>query len=93
MSDLLTVKFFTVNQQTPDIKCDSLRIPISDKINGEFSGYYGIRKGHAKAIFSLKAGKITAILNDKEIFSANIPDGFAIVENNEVSITVDKITE
>ena len=92
MSDLFTVKFFTVNQQTPDVECDSIRIPVSDKTNGEFSGYYGIRKGHAKAIFSLKAGKLTASLNGKDVFSADIPDGFAIVENNVVSITVDSIS-
>lgn len=93
MENLLAVKFFTVNGQIPVIKCDSVRLPVADKLNGEFSGYYGIRKGHAKAVFALTAGKVTAILDNEEVFSADIPDGFAIVENNEVSITVDKVTE
>lgn len=93
MENLLAVKFFTVNHQIPVIECDSIRLPIADKLNGEFSGYYGIRKGHAKAVFALKAGKVTATLNEETIFSAEITDGFAIVETNEVNITVDKVSE
>ncbi len=93
MDNLLAVKFFTVNHQIPVIECDSIRLPIADKLNGEFSGYYGIRKGHAKAVFALKAGNVTATLNEETIFSAEITDGFAIVENNEVNITVDKVSE
>lgn len=93
MENLLAVKFFTVNGQIPVIKCDSVRLPVADKLNGEFSGYYGIRKGHARTVFALKAGNVTATLNEKTVFSAEITDGFAIVENNEVSITVDKVTE
>ena len=93
MKDLLSVKFFTVDHQIPDIKCDGIRLPIADKINGDFSGYYGIRKGHTKAVFALSEGEVTATLNDEAIFTAHISDGFAIVENNEVNITVDKVTE
>lgn len=93
MKDLLSVKFFTVDRQIPVIECDSIRLPIADKLNGEFSGYYGIRKGHTKAVFALAEGEVTATVNDEKIFSAHISDGFAIVENNEINITVDKVTE
>ena len=33
------------------------------------------------------------IADKLNIFSAHISDGFAIVENNEINITVDKVTE
>lgn len=93
MENLLSVKFFTVNRQVPVIECDSIRLPVSDKLNGEFSGSYGIRKGHAKAVFALTSGKVTATLKGETIFTADISDGFAIVENDEVNITVDKVNE
>lgn len=93
MGNYLTVKFFTVDRQIPEIKCDSVCVPVSDNSKGEFSGVYGIKKGHAKAVFSLKAGNVTVNSNGEKIFSASISDGFAIVENNEVRITIDKVEE
>ena len=93
MKDVLTVKFFTVGQQIPDMECDSVRLPVSDNMKGEFSGSYGIRKGHAKAVFSLKSGKILLTASEKTVFEADISDGFATVENNEVCITVSDVKE
>ncbi len=93
MENHLTVKFFTVDRQIPDIKCDSVCLPVSDNSKGEFSGSYGIKKGHAKAVFSLKAGEMTVNADGIQVFSANISAGFAIVENNEVRITVDTVEE
>ena len=91
MKDGLTVRIVTVNHQIPDIQCDGVRVPISDSAKGDFSGYYGIKKGHAKAVFSLRAGKITLTKNENTIFTAEISDGFALIENNEVNVIVDKI--
>ena len=93
MKDVLTVKFFTVGQQIPDMDCDSVRLPISDNLKGDFSGSYGIRKGHANAVLSLKSGKIILTSNEKTVFEADISDGFATVENNEVCITVSDVKE
>ena len=93
MKDVLTVKFFTVDRHIPDLECDSVRLPVSNSIKGDFSGSYGIKKGHAKAVFSLKAGKIILTSNEKTVFEADISDGFAMVENNEVCITVDSVNE
>ena len=93
MENCLTVKFFTVDRQIPDIKCDSIRLPVSDNSKGEFSGSYGIKKGHARAVFSLKAGLVTINADSEQIFLVNISDGFAIVENDEVRITVDSVEE
>lgn len=91
MEHYLTVKIFTVDRQLPEIKCDSVRLPVSDSSKGEFSGSYGIKKGHAKAVFSLRKGKVVASSEGEQIFSTGISDGFAMVENNEVRITVDTV--
>lgn len=93
MKELLTVKFFSVENQAADVESDSVLLPVSDDINGGFSGSYGIRKGHAKAVFSLKAGKVVLSEKGKVIFSANISEGFATVENNVVCITVSSMDE
>ena len=93
MKDVLTVKIFTVGHRIPDMECDSVRLPISDNVKGEFSGSYGIRKGHAKAIFSLRSGKVILTSGEKTVFEADISDGFATVENNEVCITVNDVKE
>lgn len=93
MNDILTVKFFTVNSRVADIECDSVRLPVSDSVNGKFSGLYGIRKGHAKAVFSLKEGTVILSSNEKTVFQADISEGFATVENNTVCIAVNSISE
>ena len=93
MKDRLTVSFFSVERQFPEIECDSVQLPVSDNSKGEFSGSYGIRKGHAKAVFSLKAGKVILSEKGKPVFSAAISEGFATVENNSVCITVTSMEE
>lgn len=93
MKDVLTVSFFCVDRQVSDMECDSVRLPVSDNVKGEFSGSYGIRKGHARAVFSLKAGKVILTSDGKTVFETDISDGFATVENNEVSITVNGMNE
>ena len=93
MSDVLTVRFFTVDRRVPDVECESVRLPVSDNMKGDFFGSYGIRKGHARAVFSLKAGKVVLTSGDETVFEAEISDGFATVENNEVNITVDSVKD
>ena len=91
MNDVLTVRFFSVDCQIPATECDSVRLPVSDTLKGGFSGSYGIKKGHAKAVFSLESGKVILTSNGKTVLEARISDGFATVENNEVCITVNSI--
>ncbi|MBR5246581.1 MAG: hypothetical protein IKV25_04330 [Clostridia bacterium] len=93
MKDNLTVSFFTVDRQIPPMECDSVRIPVADSTKGEFSGFYGIKKGHARAVFALKSGIVTIAKDGEAVFTAKISDGFAMVEDNEVNITVDRIEE
>lgn len=82
---------FTPHRQFPPLECDSVKLNISDSISGKFSGSYGIRKGHAKAVFSLAEGKISVSLKGEEIFSAQCKGGFATVENDEVRVIADGI--
>ncbi len=84
---------FTPHRQFPSLECDSVKLPIADSVSGKFSGSYGIRKGHAKAVFALAEGKITVSLKEKELFSAECDGGFATVEKDEVRVTADGIKE
>ena len=84
---------FTPHRQFPSLECDSVKLNIADNINGKFSGSYGIRKGHANAIFSLAEGEISVNLDGQNIFSAQCGEGFATVENNDVRVVVDLVTD
>ena len=84
---------FTPDRQLPSVECDSVKLNIADSITGEFSGLYGIRKGHAKAVFTLKKGRITVSEKGQELFSADCGEGFATVDGDEVRVTVDSFNE
>lgn len=84
---------FTPHRKLPSLECDSVKLPVSDSISGKFSGSYGIRKGHAKAAFSLAEGNISVALGEKEIFTAECQGGFATVENDDVRVITDGIKE
>ncbi len=84
---------YTPHRQYPSLECDSVKLAVADSVNGSFSGSYGIRKGHAKAVFSLAEGRIFVSLKEKEIFSAECMGGFATVENDEIRVTVDGVRE
>ncbi len=93
MKDRLTFTLFTPHRILDPLECDSVRLCIADSVSGKFSGSYGIRKGHAKAVFALAPGGISVSLDGKEIFSAECDGGFATVENNEVRVIADGVKE
>lgn len=82
---------FTPHRRFEPLECDSVKLNIADSTDGSFSGSYGIRKGHAKAIFSLSEGRISVSLNGREIFSAECGGGFAKVENDDVRVVADGV--
>ena len=84
---------FTPSRHLPDVECDSVKLHIADSVHGRFSGLYGIKKGHAKTVFSLAQGRITASLNGQEVFSAVCQSGFATVDKDVVTVVVDGIDE
>ena len=89
----MTFILFTPYRRFPPIECDSVKLNIADSVNGKFSGSYGIRKGHAKTIFSLAEGKISVNLDGQEIFSAECSEGFATVDNDNIRVIVDGIKD
>lgn len=93
MKDRLTFTLFTPHRTLEPVECDSVRLPVSDSVGGKFSGSYGIRKGHAKAVFALAEGKVLVHYNGKEIFSAECEGGFATVENDDIRVIVDGLKE
>lgn len=82
---------FTPHRKYDPLECDIVKLNIADSVDGKFSGSYGIRKGHAKAVFTLKEGVISASLNGRELFSENCSEGFATVENDEIKVIVSGI--
>lgn len=92
MKDMKLI-LFTPQRQLPTVECDSVKLNVADSVSGKFSGSYGIRKGHAKAVFTLKEGRISASLNNQEVFSAECGEGFATVDGDEVRVTVDSVKE
>ena len=72
------------------IECDSVHLNISDDSKGKNGGNYGIRKGHVKALFSLEEGNISALLKGETVFSTKVSDGFATVENDIITVVVEK---
>lgn len=93
MNEKLSLIIFTVDRQIEVSECDSIRLNIADDIKGRFSGSYGIKKGHTDTVFSLSAGTVTAYRDNEAIFSAETSDGFGIMENNTLRLTVDSIKE
>lgn len=93
MKDRLIFTLFTPHRTLEPVECDSVRLCIADSVSGKFSGSYGIRKGHAKAVFALAGGRISVSLDGKEIYSVECEGGFATVENNEVRVIADGVRE
>lgn len=93
MKDNLTLKVFTVDRHIEVDGCDYVKLSIADSCKGKFSGSYGIKRGHARAVFSLCEGTLTASKGTDILFEAETSEGFATVENDVVSVTVDKVKE
>ncbi len=89
----LVFMMYSVDSQVPETDCDYVKLNVADNATGNYSGYYGIRKGHAKAVFSLAEGTVSVYKDKKVILSASCSEGFAVVENNTVSVTVDSFKE
>lgn len=75
------------------IECDSVHLNICDDAKGKNGGNYGIRKGHAKSLFSLEKGNVTAFLNGETVYSATTTKGFATVDNDTITVVVEEIIE
>ena len=86
----MKLKIITVDTQLEAEDCDYITLDIADDKKGGFSGCCGIKKGHARAVMSLREGKVTAQRQGKVIFTAVTSAGFAAVKDNVVTVTVDR---
>lgn len=84
--DRLKLKIISINGIEAELECDSVRITLNE---GEHSGSYGIRKGHANSVFALGVGHIEAFTDNNQLLFAKTGNGFATVDNNNVLVTVD----
>ena len=73
MSDSLVLKIFCVDRQLEVNDCDCVLLSIAEDAKGRFSGSYGIKKGHAKAVFSLKKVRSWFQMLGKLFFLLNYP--------------------
>ena len=94
MSDrCFKLKIVTPNDSIPQILCDSLKINIADGKRDKEGGSYGIRKGHAKAMFALDLGITEALVGGKTVMLAKTSRGFAKVEPDLVTLVVDSVKQ
>ena len=87
------VKLVAPGENREPIACDSVKIQITDGKNGKGAGAYGIRKGHAPAVFALMEGEITASVKGKNVLTVTTGKGFAFVSENTVTVTVDRFSD
>lgn len=93
MNDTLKLKIVTPEKEYCYEGCDSVKLSVSDGVKGKGGGSCGIRKGHAKALFSLSEGKICASSNSEKILEGVASSGFATVEDNIVTVIVDEFSD
>ena len=91
MQDKLLFKLITPDGLQKETDCESVTINISEDENGKNSGSYGIRKGHANAIFSLDDGEITVKNKDEIIYTVVVKGGFALMQDNVLTVMTNKI--
>ncbi len=85
----ISLKIVTPTGAFEPIACDSVHLNVGDDKLGKGGGSYGIRKGHVDSMLLLCSGTLTAFLGGKCIFTAETGSGFATVENNTVTVTVE----
>ncbi|MBQ8182861.1 MAG: hypothetical protein IJ025_03050 [Clostridia bacterium] len=90
MSENLSLKVITPEKESFYENCESVIFCVNDNKKGNGGGSYGIRKGHAKAIFSLAKGKLSVLKNGEAAIDAKVSSGFARIENNVVIVIVDE---
>lgn len=88
-----TDRCFTLELVTPGglaarVTCDSVRLTLADGQRGSGGGSYGVRKGHAPAVFLLADGQTVALLDGEEVFSARTGEGFAGMAEDTLTVTV-----
>ena len=69
------------DQPAAEYECDSLHLPIED-------GDMGVRKGHMPCIAALSKGRVLALMNESEVYSAEITGGFAEISADRINVCI-----
>ncbi len=83
----LTLIIITPDKKIPDIRCDSISIPVCDNKKGKSGGLYGIRKGHIDCLIAVGEGEITAKADGNVIYKEALSGGIAQIKSNTVTLT------
>ena len=86
----LTLKIVTAEGSRPPVRCGSIHLTLCDDANGRGGGSYGIRPGHAKALFALGDGPVTALSAGQTVLSGRCSGGFATVEQDAVTVVTER---
>ncbi len=87
-------KWLRVTVVTPDdgetvFTCETVRFPILDGKSGTGGGLYGVRFGHAPAVFALASGTVTGFTAGDLVFGATCAAGFVRVSADGVTVVTD----
>lgn len=82
----LTLIIITPDNKMPDIRCDSINLPVCDNKKGKNGGSYGIRKGHINCLIALGEGEITAKAQSCVVFTKPCKSGIAEVNRDTVTL-------
>lgn len=86
---MLRLKIVTPKGALESCVCDSVRLTESPDISDKGGGSIGIRTGHIPSFISLAEGSVCGLLNGRSVLSGKSGDGFATVENDAVTVTVE----
>ena len=84
---LLTVVY--PDRPAEKLFCDAVTITIMDNEKGRGGGLYGIRPGHAPALFALECGKAEARSDGSTVFARTLGAGYAKAADNVVTIVTE----
>ena len=89
--NLFKVNIYTPNGICFSENCECVNFCINaGRDDGDF-GSYGVKKGHANAVFSIGEGVISVKREGKVLYSVNNSEGFAVMDKGMLNITLEKV--
>lgn len=88
MAKQIFLEIISADGREASVTCDRLFIDIADGKNEKKGGSYGIHPGHAKAVFVLKQGDISAFSGNETVLRKTVDGGIAYVENEKVTVLI-----
>lgn len=87
----LTLKIVTPRGAREPVVCQSVHLTVCGDERDRGGGSYGIRPGHARAVFSLaEDGAITALRESRCVFSGRCGGGFAAVDGDTLTVVTER---